>query len=83
MPTLRALRKPLLELLAIGLVFALLGFVTGIGSDPNKLFWDAIISFCIHVFVVIAIAAPVLGGILIYRRIRLRRLLARIGRDIP
>jgi len=83
MRTLRALRKPLLELSAIGLVFALLGFVTGIGRDPNKLFWDAIISFCIHVFGVIAIAAPVLGALLIYRRIRLRRLLARMGRDIP
>jgi hypothetical protein len=79
MASLRALRTPLLQLV----VFALLGLVIGVGQDhPDKLIWDAILRFCIHVIGAMAIAAPILGGILIYRRNRLRRLSARMSRDL-
>ena len=45
---------------------ALLGVVTRIGKDPDKLCWDAILTFCIHLLGVMAIAAPVLGGMIEY-----------------
>jgi hypothetical protein len=82
MPILRALRTPVLQLFRVGLVLALLGVVAGIGKDPDELFWDAILTFCIHVLGGMAIAAPVLGGMVIYRRIRLRRSSARIRREL-
>ena len=83
MPIFRALRTPLLQLFRVGFVFALLGLVTGIGHDnPDKLIWDAILRVCIHVIGVMAIAAPILGGMLIFRRIRMRRLQARIEREL-
>jgi len=82
MLTLRALRTPLLQILRVGLVFALLGVVAGIGQDPERLIWHAILSFCMHALVAIVVAAPVLGVMVIYRRIRLRRLSARIRRDL-
>jgi hypothetical protein len=86
MPILRALRAPLLQLVRVALVFALLGLVVGIWQDnPDNVIWDAILRFCLHVVVpmaiVVAIAAPILGGILIYRSIRRRLLEARIKRE--
>ena len=81
MPNLRALRSPLPHLFRFGFVVALLGLITGIGpDDPDKLIWSAILRFCIHVTGTMAIAAPILGVILIYRRIRQRRLEGRIRR---
>jgi hypothetical protein len=78
MPILRALRAPLLQLVRVALVFALLGLVVEIWKDgPDKAIWDAILRFCLHVAVpmaiIVAIAIPILGGVLIYRRIRRAR----------
>jgi hypothetical protein len=82
MPILRALRTPLLHIFRFAVVVALLGLVTGIGHDEaGKLICDAILRLCIHVLGAMAIAAPVLGGMLLYRRIRQRRLEARIRRE--
>jgi hypothetical protein len=81
MRILHALRPWLKQLAAVALVFALLGVVAGIGKDPARLFWDAIAHFSLHFFGALTIAAPILGGVLIYRRIRLSRLEARIRRE--
>ena len=68
---LRALRTSLLHIFRLAVVVALLGLVTGIGhDDADKLIWDAILRFCIHALGAMAIAAPILGGTLLYRRIR-------------
>ena len=81
MPSLRALCTPLLHIFRFSVIIAVLGLVTGIGHDnPDKLIRDAILRFCIHLLGTMAIAAPILGVTLIYRRIRQRRLEARIRR---
>jgi hypothetical protein len=87
MPILRALRAPLLQIFRVAVVITVLGLVVGIWQGaPDKVIWDAILRFCLHVIVpmaiVVAIAAPILGAILIYRRIRLRLLSARMRRKL-
>jgi hypothetical protein len=82
MPIVRVLRTPLLQLFRVGFVFAFLGLVAGLGyDDPDKLIWDAILRFFIHLVGAMAIAAPILGAVVIYRRVRLRRLSARLKRE--
>jgi hypothetical protein len=65
----RAMRSPLLQLVAVGLFAALYHVATGIGRDPKELIRDAIVTFCVHVFGAVAIAAIVLGGIRLYWRL--------------
>jgi hypothetical protein len=87
MPILPALRAPLLQIFRVAVVITVLGLVVGVWQDdPDKLIWDATLRFCLHVIVpmaiIVAIAAPILGGILIYRRIRLRLLSGRMRRHL-
>jgi hypothetical protein len=75
----------------VSFVFALLGVVAGIGEDPEKAVWDAVATFCVHVIGAIAflalgaviVVAPVLGVMLIYRRLRFRYRVARLRRRLP
>jgi hypothetical protein len=80
----RGPRSPLLQLMALALVFALLGMVIDIGRGIDELGRNALATFFVHVLGPVAGAGVVLGGVLIYRRVArarlVRRLLARIGR---
>jgi hypothetical protein len=77
----RAVRQTMLEVWRLGLIAALFAVVSGLWQEPEPFLWDAILSFCIHVLAAMAILVPLFGGVLIYRRIRQRRLLARIRRE--
>src|SRR5262245_25284528 len=78
------------ELVRVGFVFALLGVVARTGEDPEKVFWDEVAKFCIHAIGVIAfialgavvIVAPVLGVMLIYRRLKFSYGVARLRRRL-
>ena len=80
----RGPRSPLLQLMALALVFALLGMVIDIGRGVDEPARNALDTFFVHVLGPLAGAGIILGGVLIYRRVArarlVRRLLARIGR---